>query len=129
MASVLYVDDEETISRVVGRWFERRGYQVHLARSIEDAKQILAEHEPAAIFLDIWLGKESGFDLMAWIEAVRPELAGRVTFVTGESANPHEHRHRSWNTRGRPVLEKPFKLAELESRAFGAVDAPGEQKT
>jgi hypothetical protein len=22
------------------------------------------------------------------------------------------------------VLEKPFKLAELESRAFGAVDAP-----
>jgi two-component system response regulator RegA len=90
MASLLYVDDEETIGRAVRRWFERRGYQVYLARSIEEAKQILTEHEPAAIFLDIWLGKESGFDLMGWIEATRPELAGRVTFVTGESANPHE---------------------------------------
>jgi len=127
MASVLYVDDEETISRVVGRWFERRGHVVHLARSIEDAKRILAEHEPAVIFLDIWIGSESGFDLMGWIEATRPELAGRVTFVTGESAK--EHRHRAWNTRGRPVVEKPFALADLESRAFGAVDAPGAPET
>jgi two-component system response regulator CpxR len=128
MASVLYVDDEETISHAVGRWFERRGHRVHLARSIEDAKQILAEHEPAAIFVDIWLGKESGFDLMAWIENVRPELANRVTFVTGEGTDALEHGPRGWNTRGRPVLGKPFKLTELESRALGVVDAPGESQ-
>src|SRR6185369_4980988 len=80
MASLLYVDDEETIGRAVSRWFERRGHQVHVARSIEDAKQILAEHEPAAIFVDVWLGTESGFELMGWIEDERPELADRVTF-------------------------------------------------
>jgi DNA-binding NtrC family response regulator len=128
MASLLYVDDEETIGRAVSRWFERKGHEVHVARSIEDAKQILIEHEPAAIFLDIWLGTESGFELMGWIEDVRPELADRVTFVTGELADSLEGRQPDWKL-GRPVLQKPFELAQLESRAFGVTDAPGEAGT
>jgi len=93
MASLLYVDDEETIGRAVSRWFERRGHEVHVARSIEDAKQILAEHEPAAIFLDVWLGKESGFELMGWIEDEHPELADRVSSSRAPSA--------SWMRQGR----------------------------
>jgi DNA-binding response OmpR family regulator len=130
MASLLYVDDEETIGRAVGRWFQRRGHEVHIARSIDDAKQILAEHEPAAIFLDVWLGKESGFELMGWIEDMHPELADRVTFVTGgELADAREGSAAIWKALGRPVLQKPFEFAELESRVFGVVDAPGESGT
>ena len=139
MASLLYVDDEETIGRAVSRWFERRGHEVHVARSIEDAKQILAEHEPAAIFLDVWLGKESGFELLGWIEDERPELANRVTFVTGELADAHDahdtdahapadaHDERAsvWTILGRPVLQKPFEFAQLEARTLGLADAPG----
>jgi DNA-binding response OmpR family regulator len=129
MGSLLYVDDEETIGRAVSRWFERRGHEVYLARSVEDAKQILIEHEPGAIFLDVWLGKESGFELMGWIEDMRPELADRVTFVTGELADSHDSGHRIWKTLGRPVLQKPFEFAQLESYAFGAVDAPRGPRT
>ncbi|HEX7977573.1 MAG TPA: response regulator [Gemmatimonadaceae bacterium] len=129
MASLLYVDDEETIGRAVSRWFERRGHEVHVARSVEDAKQILTEHEPAVIFLDVWLGRESGFELMGWIEDVRPELADRVTFVTGELTDSPDDDHPAWNTLGRPVLRKPFELAQLESHAFGVTDAPGEAGT
>ena len=124
MASLLYVDDEEAIGRVVSKWFESRGHEVHVARSIEAAKQILEEHEPAAIFLDVWLGKESGFELMGWIEDVRPELADRVTFVTGELPDSLDDTMRIWTTLGRPVLQKPFALAQLEARVFGAADAP-----
>ena len=124
MASLLYVDDEETIGRAVSRWFERRGHEVHVARSIEAAKRILAEHEPVAIFLVVWLGNESGFELMGWIEDERPELADRVTFVTGELADSLDRTDRVWKTLGRPVLQKPFEFAELESLAFGVVDAP-----
>jgi DNA-binding response OmpR family regulator len=137
MASLLYVDDEETIGRAVSRWFERRGHQVYVARSIEDAKQILAEYEPAAIFLDVWLGKESGFELLGWIEDERPELANRVTFVTGELADAHDadsptqtdapdDRASVWTILGRPVLQKPFEFAQLEARTLGLADAPGE---
>jgi DNA-binding response OmpR family regulator len=117
MPSVLYVDDEETIGRAVARWFERRGHVVHIARSLDEAKRVLLHHTPDAIFVDVWLGTESGFELMSWIEDVRAQLADRVTFVTGELADSMERGDRVWQTLGRPVLQKPFDLSQLEAHA------------
>jgi DNA-binding response OmpR family regulator len=123
MPSLLYVDDEVTIGRAVARWFERRGHVVHVARSVEEAKRVLMAHDPDAIFVDVWLGTESGFELMGWIEDVRSHLADRVTFVTGELADAHEGANRIWQTLGRPVLQKPFDLAQLEAHAYGSGEA------
>ena len=119
MTTLLYVDDEETIGRAVARWFGRRGFVVHVAATVAEAQRILAEHNPDALFIDVWLGNESGFELMSWIEDVRPELAQRVTFVTGELADA-ERIDRVWRTLGRPVLQKPFDFAQLESYAAEA---------
>ena len=77
MATLLYVDDEALIGKAVARWFSRRGHTVHLAVDIATAQQAIAEHEPDALFIDVWLGSESGFELMSWIEDTRPALAGR----------------------------------------------------
>jgi len=113
MATLLYVDDEALIGKAVARWFTRRGHTVHLAVDIATAQQAIAEHEPDALFIDVWLGSESGFELMSWIEETRPALAGRVTFVTGELADG-SRTPRVWRTLGRPVLQKPFDFADLE---------------
>ena len=113
MATLLYVDDEQNIGRAVARWFGRRGHTVHLAPTIAAAQKVLAEHVPDVLFVDVWLGSESGFELMSWIEDTRPELAGRVTFVTGELADDAQG-GRVWRTLGRPVLQKPFDFAQLE---------------
>jgi two-component system, NtrC family, nitrogen regulation response regulator NtrX len=115
MPSLLYVDDEETIGRAVTRWFERRGHTVHVARSVDEAKRVLLVHSPDAIFIDVWLGSESGFELLSWIEDVRAPLANRVTFVTGELAEAVERGDRVFQTLGRPVLQKPFDLSQLEA--------------
>lgn len=123
MPSLLYVDDEETIGRAVARWFERRGHAVHVARSVDEAKRVLLHYTPDAIFIDVWLGTESGFELMSWIEDVRGHLADRVTFVTGELAESIEGSHRVWQTLGRPVLQKPFDLSQLEAHAHEYVAA------
>lgn len=117
MPSLLYVDDEETIGRAVARWFERRGHTVHVARSVDEAKRVLLHESPDAIFIDVWLGTESGFELMSWIEDVRGHLADRVTFVTGELADSITGGNRLWQTLGRPVLQKPFELSQLEAHA------------
>ncbi len=119
MATVLYVDDEEAIGRAVARWFERRGHEVQVASTVAQAQQILNGYSPDVLFIDVWLGKESGFELLGWIEDVRPELTGRVTFVTGELADA-DHATRVWRTLGRPVLQKPFDFAKLEQYAAGA---------
>jgi DNA-binding response OmpR family regulator len=113
MTTVLYVDDEEMIGKAVARWFGRSGHTVHLASSVASAQRAIVEHEPDALFIDVWLGDESGFELMSWIEDTRPALADRVTFVTGELADGHRH-DRVWRTLGRPVLQKPFDFAQLE---------------
>src|SRR5215218_6430526 len=117
MPSLLYVDDEENIGRIVARWFERRGHEVYIARDVAEAKRLLLMHSPDAIFIDVWLGAESGFELMSWIEDVRAHLADRVTFVTGELAESLERGRRVFRTLGRPVLQKPFDLAQLEVHA------------
>ena len=117
MPSLLYVDDEETIGRAVTRWFERRGHEVHVARSIDEAKRVLLVHSPDVIFIDVWLGTESGFELLSWIEDVRAQLADRVTFVTGELADSVRRGDGVYQTLGRPVLQKPFDLSQLEAHA------------
>jgi len=116
MAILFYVDDEETIGRAVARWFARRGHTVHVAPSVAAARALLAEHDPDVLFIDVWLGTESGFELMSWIEDARPELANRVTFVTGELVE-NQRSDRVFRTLGRPVIQKPFDFAELQRHA------------
>ena len=113
MSTLLYVDDEALIGRAVARWFGRRGHTVLLAENVASARQAITDTPPDALFIDVWLGNESGFELMSWIEDTRPELATRVTFVTGELADS-SRADRVWRTLGRPVLQKPFEFSELE---------------
>ena len=113
MSTVLYVDDEAMIGKAVARWFARRGHDVHLAESVVTAQQSIVDHEPDVLFIDVWLGRESGFELMSWIRDERPELAGRVVFVTGEMAGTTQG-DKAWRTLGRPVIQKPFDFAEME---------------
>jgi DNA-binding response OmpR family regulator len=119
MATVLYVDDEATIGRAVARWFERRGHVVHLAATIGAAQMVIADVDPDAVVIDVWLGEESGFELLSWIEDYRPHLGARVTFVTGELVDAGNSA-RVWRTLGRPVLQKPFELAQLEAMVLPA---------
>ncbi|MEP6992171.1 MAG: response regulator [bacterium] len=109
MTTVLYVDDEETIGRVVSRFFERRGDRVLIARTIAEARGILGGEEPDAIFIDMRLGAESGVDLMDWIVREQPGCVEKVTFVTGDLAVGLA----AGSCRGRPVIQKPFELAQL----------------
>jgi DNA-binding NtrC family response regulator len=121
MSTLLYVDDEALIGRAVARWFARRGHTVHLAGTIAAAQEIIATDPPDALFIDVWLGHESGFELMSWIEDSHPALAERVTFVTGELADETSN-GKVWRTLGRPVLQKPFDFADLERYVERTVD-------
>ena len=121
MSTVLYVDDEAMIGKAVARWFSRRGHDVHLAGSVVAAQQSIVDHEPDVLFIDVWLGNESGFELMSWIREERPDLMGRVVFVTGEMAGAAQG-DKAWRTLGRPVIQKPFDFAEMERYVSVATD-------
>lgn len=113
MATVLYVDDEDAIRRALTSWLTRRGHTVFTAGSADEALAVLKANDVDAMFIDIWLGRESGFDLFEWVDMNRPALVDHIAFVTGAIVREPEV-ERSLAAFARPVLTKPFELTELE---------------
>ena len=114
MATVLYVDDEPAIRRLVRRWFEKRGVTIITAESVEEARRLFSEHDVAGAFIDVWLGKETGFDLYAWVAEHRPHLKDRIVFITGD-VDAGVPEGTQLQALGRTVIAKPFELEDLEA--------------
>src|SRR5919202_6368347 len=113
MPAILFVDDEAALRRAAQRWLERGGVTVHTASSILGAKQSLARNPVDGAFIDVWLGDGSGFELYAWIQQHYPQLVKSVAFMTGEVEGA-ARADRDVEALGRPVIIKPYSLAELE---------------
>jgi CheY-like chemotaxis protein len=114
VSTVLYVDDEDAIRRALTSWLTRRGHSVFTAGSGDEAISILKSNENIEVmFIDIWLGHESGFDLFEWVDMNRPTLVDHTAFVTGAIVRDSDV-ERSLAAFARPILTKPFELAELE---------------
>lgn len=120
MATVLYVDDEDSIRRALRSWLVRRGHVVFTAGSADEARAILESQTVDGVFIDIWLGQESGFDLFEWIDMNQPHVAENAVFVTGDIIRDRDV-ERSLTALERPVLTKPFDLGELEHVVQGWV--------
>ena len=114
MATVLYVDDEEPIRRVVCAWLSRKGHTVHTAANVAGARELLSTHAIDGAFIDVWLGTESGLELQDWIDENRPDFASHVVFVTGDAVSTDANELAA-KYLGRPVLPKPFDMDELEA--------------
>src|SRR5262245_1606887 len=107
MTTIMYVDDDAMVRTTVRRMLERHGFGVTMAEGVADAKRRLAEQSVDGIFIDIWLGDKTAFDLYAWLQEHQPALAKRAAFVTGDVAEDVATT-KSLSALGCPVLAKPF---------------------
>ena len=110
---VLVVDDEELVRRVIVQQLGRLGASVFAAASVDEGRAFLEKQSVDAIFLDIWLGPVSGFELYTWIQEHRPDLADKVAFVSGDIVG--DVAHRRLKALGRPLVAKPFDSATLKA--------------
>jgi two-component system nitrogen regulation response regulator NtrX len=75
MASVLIVDDEANIRRMVGALLRSEGYAVRDAADGASGLTRALEHEPDAVFLDLMMpGKITGMEALAEIRAALPDV-------------------------------------------------------
>ncbi|HVX38105.1 MAG TPA: response regulator [Gemmatimonadaceae bacterium] len=118
MSTILYVDDEAAIQRAIRSLLSRKGHTVLTAGSIAEARGVLAANAVDGALIDLWLGPESGFDLLEWIDMHQPHLLTRVAVVTGEVIFEPETQ-RMLDLYQRPVLSKPFDMTELERLIAG----------
>jgi two-component system nitrogen regulation response regulator GlnG len=109
--TVLIVDDDASLRRVLERALARDGYRVLSAGSAETAYTLLESQRPDALLLDIQLPTMSGLALYLAIVHRWPHLDGRIAIMTGDAEADEV---RSWLEQHRcTVLRKPFDLREI----------------
>ena len=110
-ATVLIVDDEAGLRRVLERFLERQGYRVLSAGTAESAYEMLATEEADALLLDIHLPTMSGLALYLAIIHRWPGLEGHIAIMTGDA---EAEEVRTWLDHHRcTVLRKPFNLKQV----------------
>jgi two-component system LytT family response regulator len=100
---VVIVDDEPPARAKLRRFIAELGdFEVSgEAGNVADARAAIAEHRPAVLYLDIQLGNESGFDVLAPGVPGDPPL---VVFTTAFS----QHAVRAFELQALDYLLKPF---------------------
>src|SRR5437762_3600203 len=79
--SILIVDDEEPIRRMLSRLLERHGYPCKVASDATDARKQLETQQFALILCDVNMPGESGLDLVRHVLREYPHTA--AVMVTG----------------------------------------------
>ena len=123
--TILVVDDEPAVRRVLERALAREGYRVIGAASAETAYELLASEPADAVLLDVQLPATSGLALYLAILHRDPALSGRIAIMTGDAeAEPV----RAWlHHNPCTVLKKPFDLKEIVAWARGVLERMDRQ--
>src|SRR5512134_3780358 len=79
--SLLLVDDDPLLAATLARALYERGFQVTMARDIEEANRAIAEEPPQFAVVDLRIGGQSGLSLIPRLRQAAPET--RVEVLTG----------------------------------------------
>jgi len=109
---ILVVEDEPSVMAFLRAALERSGYPIVAATSGVEALRLLQAGEYRGVITDMRTpGGVSGADFHAWIVTNRPQLAGRVILVTGDTVN--EETVALLRKTNAPCVEKPFRVQQL----------------
>ncbi len=79
--SVLIVDDNEVFRTRLGRAFETRSWEVHLAANGTEALTLASEMAPDLSVVDLRIASESGLDLVPNLRAL--DVTASIVMLTG----------------------------------------------
>ncbi len=121
--TILLVEDEPSLRRLVERTLEASGYQVLAADTPRDALQLAQQHSgPIHLLLtDIVMPEMWGPELAAAITQARPET--KTLYMSGYAENAAVQQ--GVLAPGKPFLNKPFDIGTLTQTVREALDAAG----
>jgi two-component system, OmpR family, KDP operon response regulator KdpE len=109
---ILVVDDEPPIQRTLRRNLMASGYEVLIAENGTQALEIVQQHQPDLILLDLYMpGDVSGLDV-----CVRVRETSRVPIIVLSAANEEKLKVRALDLGADDYLTKPFSQDELQAR-------------
>jgi two-component system response regulator RegA len=119
---LLIVEDDDAFARTLQRSFERRGYRVLRATSLEQVRALMEEHDPGYAVVDLKLsGDASGLACVEYLHAEDEELVivvltGYASIATAVEAIKLGARH---------YLAKPANTDDIEA-AFGRAEGDAD---
>ncbi|MCP4349246.1 MAG: response regulator [Desulfobacterales bacterium] len=108
--TVLVVDDEENIRKLLKKQLESEGYIVRLAQNGEEAVNHVKQEKPDLIILDVMMPGMNGFEVATILKS-NPETMGIPILILSIVANEAKE----YRTGIDSFLAKPFKEDELLS--------------
>jgi two-component system NtrC family sensor kinase len=108
---VLVLDDEPSIRRFLAKALQNAGYEAVLASDGREALAILGEGSVDAMMCDHRMAGMTGTQVFEAAVAIRPELAGRFVFMSGDVLNPELRDFAE--AYGIGLLAKPFDLESV----------------
>ncbi|HEY5995469.1 MAG TPA: PAS domain-containing protein, partial [Candidatus Deferrimicrobiaceae bacterium] len=123
--TILVVEDEESVRRLVRETLERAGYRVLVAADGEEGLDVSSRFpgEIPIVLSDIVMPRMGGFEMVDRLESVRPGI--RVVLMSGYSAESVTHQGSMG--KGRLYIQKPFRpdaLIRTIREAMGG-ESPG----
>jgi two-component system cell cycle sensor histidine kinase/response regulator CckA len=118
--SILFVEDDPAIRKLLRRWLQESGFAVEEAPDATHALEIFRA-QPflfQLLLTDVVMPDSSGRELA---DSVRREQPGiRVLFISGYTANETIEHGVNWNEMN--LLQKPFSMQELTRRVRETLD-------
>lgn len=109
--SVLVVEDEESIQRLLTGLLTMDGHHVDVARNGLEALERVADRPYDVIITDIKMPEMDGQELYQRLQEQDPDLARRTVFITGDTVSVETRRF--LERVSNPCLAKPFRMREV----------------
>ncbi len=109
---ILVVDDEPPIQRILRRGLMASGYDVLVAENGKQALEVVEQHQPDLILLDLCMpGEVSGLDV-----CVRVRETTRIPIIVLSAIAEEKQKVRALDLGADDYLTKPFSQDELQAR-------------
>jgi two-component system NtrC family sensor kinase len=122
---LLVVDDEPSIVEILSEALRACGHTVDSAVNGKLALRMLEKGTYDGIISDLKMPGMSGQELFRHAGALRPGLASRFVFATGDVVNRDTRQF--LETSGRPWVEKPFELGRVIRLLTDVAGASGKR--
>ena len=113
--NILIIEDDKTISGLMGKTLTGAGYTCEFAYDGEEAEELFDKHAWDLVLLDLMLPKVSGYDLLEYISPTKTPVI--IVSAMGQVSD----RIRGLKMGADDYICKPFQVAELPARVEAVI--------
>jgi CheY-like chemotaxis protein len=125
--TIVIIDDDRAIAQLTSLWVRAAGFNVIIANDGRSGLDVIVEHRPHLILLDIRMPEMDGFEVNRRLRQM-PELAAiPVIFLSAHAQE--KTRQESLAGGGCSFLAKPYEAKRLIAAIFAALKGRAQQET